>query len=230
MVRYLLAIAFFINFNCKHTKEDDSETEGLYRKNVLWGGAKARVCFDDKFPGDAPWRKEVSTIVKAEINDQTHFQFEGFTLCSARPDSEIKVQLLDKATRPNVAGHYSIGDERTPKEKILFHFQPNLERRAMMRLYRRFDTGTPLTPAERHNVTLHEFGHALGLHHEHLRSDVTNCKLSGTEIGHQPTDSKRVGPYDAISIMNYCNPYFWLSPFHLSRGDLATIAEMYGPR
>ena len=62
-------------------------------------------------------------------------------------------------------------------------------------------TGTPWL-----NHTLHEFGHALGLSHEHARSDENaKCVPSGNGEFHIAT-SGYITPYDKNSIMHY---RFW---------------------
>ena len=52
------------------------------------------------------------------------------------------------------------------------------------------------------NHTLHEFGHALGLSHEHIRNDVdhTLCSASGYGGG---VSSGFLTPYDRYSVMHY---------------------------
>jgi hypothetical protein len=53
------------------------------------------------------------------------------------------------------------------------------------------------------NHTLHEFGHALGLRHEHERYDVSEaCKNSGEGYGGNARDGF-LTPFDISSVMNY---------------------------
>lgn len=53
------------------------------------------------------------------------------------------------------------------------------------------------------NHTLHEFGHALGLAHEHVRDDVPEaCKQSGESYGGNIRDGF-LTPFDKSSVMNY---------------------------
>lgn len=69
-------------------------------------------------------------------------------------------------------------------------------------------------------TVLHEFGHALGLHHEHARTD-SNCWKNesipeGGEFGY-------VGGYDSNSIMNYC----YRGAPALSNGDVEGLKRLY---
>jgi Metallo-peptidase family M12B Reprolysin-like/IPT/TIG domain len=49
---------------------------------------------------------------------------------------------------------------------------------------------------------LHEFGHAVGLHHEHERRDASNC--DDGDVGSGNSESVTIGSYDPQSVMNYC--------------------------
>jgi hypothetical protein len=71
-------------------------------------------------------------------------------------------------------------------------------------------------------ASLHEFGHAIGLRHEHERLDATGCEHHRKGL---PNNAEAVGEYDTVSVMNYCSKS---SAWDLSSGDVAGIEHMYG--
>jgi Sulfatase-modifying factor enzyme 1 len=71
---------------------------------------------------------------------------------------------------------------------------------------------------------IHEFGHVLGLEHEQNHPDKSPSCLAVLENG----DYTPLGVYDAVSIMNYCNPNYGTNQYTPSCGDIASIRGIYG--
>ncbi len=71
-------------------------------------------------------------------------------------------------------------------------------------------------------TAVHEFGHALGLAHEHERTDAPNCNDQQRQS--QTSNLVYVGKYDPSSIMNYCKSNNINS---LSAGDVGGLNFLY---
>jgi hypothetical protein len=79
-------------------------------------------------------------------------------------------------------------------------------------------------------IAVHEFGHALGFQHEQLQADapqacIDHLKQSGEW---ETVDKKPVAltPYDANSVMNYCNS-IWANNGNLSPNDIRAIKVLF---
>ena len=73
-------------------------------------------------------------------------------------------------------------------------------------------------------LAVHEFGHALGLAHEHNRDEASPaCQKEAQGLD----GDFKVTPYDLYSVMNYCNPQ-WIGNGKLSALDIVGLQKLYG--
>lgn len=78
------------------------------------------------------------------------------------------------------------------------------------------------------NVALHEFGHAIGLHHEMNRSDLSFEECTSKQM--VEVSALNIGKKDLDSVMNYCKIFSSNNlnlKLGLSTGDKSTIRELY---
>lgn len=73
-------------------------------------------------------------------------------------------------------------------------------------------------------TAVHEFGHAIGLMHEHEREDAGNCDRSDGSVVSESSKYVYVTDYDSNSIMNYCHSGDQTT---LSQKDVEGVAYLY---
>ncbi len=82
----------------------------------------------------------------------------------------------------------------------------------------------PFVVRETRATALHEFGHALGLLHEHERLDAPDCEQSDGSRIIEDEEHTYVTPYDSDSIMNYCRTPGFTG---ISKSDRLGLQRLY---
>ncbi len=182
----------------------------ISREDDRWQQKVIPVCFEQA-QGYESDRALIREIVSSEYA-RADIYFEGWTLCGAN-DSGIRIRFDENA---DFSQTHDIGRKNAG-------IAPNLTLGFKSRCGGNF-SGT----ACESNIALHEFGHALGLHHEMNRRDNQHCVLD--QMAGEGEDALQFGSYDKSSIMDYCSLYAANDKgetLRLSAQDVSTLKALY---
>ena len=169
---------------------------GYVISSALWNTKTIPVCWEDFSDSLSAHRNIAKSAVENSWAQHSSLTFTGWGECTSNSQG-IRIQA-------NVPGVPSNSDSSAIT--------------GMVEMVLNLGTGCS-TDNCRKIVTIHEFGHALGLQHEQNRDDSTSCKPPAGRDG-----DIKIGPYDIDSVMDYCNLY---SKTGLSEGDKAAINTLY---
>ena len=177
------------------------------------------VCWESLSPADLHGRDLVRRAVSESWEAHSSLQFLGWSQCTDNFVG-VRIQIADTGPHVKFLGKYlsvdAAGRPRVVKGGMVLNFT--------------FDNWSPSCKSMVdfciYSIAVHEFGHAIGFAHEQNRPDTPGeCAqpAQGT-----PGDVL-LTPWDAHSVMNYCNPEY-NNNGALSEFDIMAVRYIYGSR
>jgi erythromycin esterase-like protein len=222
----LLTSAIFAVIGCQLIRVSPVSTvNAAVNRDYLWGREPTiPVCLENPENADPSRWTIVRDTLKAEYNSKTPVSFTDFSPCPSDASGFVRVTVADE--RPRVGDASFFGPGALGKEGAV----------VMNLTFQNYRSDLCSGPGHIEqcirSYALHEFGHLLGLMHEHERSDNACPGFGDTYRGSGDFWSTSWGTnYDPESIMNYCMNAKQLTsntPVTLSDGDVAILKRLYG--
>ncbi len=188
-----------------------SESGLSVAKKGIWNTKSCAVCWENPAMANDKERSIVRQGVTETWEKFSAFRFTGWGTCNAASKG-IRILIADEGPHTKGLGT----DLNGKKNGMVLNFTFN-------------EWGKDCTGENREYciraIGVHEFGHALGIAHEQNRADApTACR---EEQSQGTTGDWILTPYDANSVMNYCNPK-WNNGGVLSPADVQGVQKLYG--
>lgn len=174
-----------------------------------WNTQNIPVCWENPSAADAEAMQWVRDATFKTWEKYSALKFTGWQACE-KLNNGIRIQIADDGPHVKRLGQQLNG----LKNGMVLNFT--------------FRNWSPSCRKNREScirsIAVHEFGHAIGLTHEQNRPDSPGECIP---LAQGTAPDRLLTPYDAASVMNYCNKK-WNNDGFLSKLDIDGIQTIYG--
>ncbi len=206
---------FALALLASHCGTQDSELDSVADKSALWSNpGSIPVCFVDSNANWQQYRDSIKNAVTTNYNKTKKIRFTGWGICGATSSTatiRIKIGNAIAVSGGSILGCSHIGPGPSSYSSCQSLLSGYTGPGFNMYVYP-LDTGT----------VVHEFGHALGLRHEHARTDAPSACRTSEVAAASGNIVYLTSSFDAASVMGYCN-----NTSSLSAGDIAGLNTLY---
>ena len=197
--------------SCGDDVSNDAFLNGYAQKKRLWLSKTIPVCWENGSFGYSRYKALVKRAISSTWQHYSSLRFVGWGTCT-RASKGVRIRIQDSKIFARGIGRNLDG----VRNGVVLNFT-----------FRNWSRGCQ--KMKDHCIKMnavHEFGHVIGLAHEHNRKDRKgNCKIT-YKGAHGDT---YLTAYDVDSIMNYCgDPYRLKGGTPLSNGDIVSVRKLYG--